>query len=292
MDLTYMSSKSDLIRCTNIERIDSVQAVKVKRIIAVLIVITVSIGGCKTILYVFSDPLPQRVNDGDTDQKAEEIIDDMWLAINARAWFKAEGVEWTFRNSRHYVWHKRLGRVKVDLNESISVYIDTPTGRGRAFKLGQPLDVLTEAKYVVKSIKHFNNDSFWLAAPFKTRDRGTQRSLVSDQEGEGVLVYYKSGGTTPGDRYLWRLDTDHKPRSWQLWVQLIPLKGMTFTWEDWRLTSSGVLISHLHRSPMFDVFLRNVKVTLTFEELKIKDSYLTSSEWESLLNEPLLRPDP
>ena len=263
-----------------------------KRIIAVLIVITVSIGGCKAILYVFSDPLPRSLNNQETDQRAEEIIDDMWQAINAQAWSKAEGVEWTFRNSRHYVWHKRLARVRVDLSDSMSVYIDTPTGRGRAFKLGQPLDVLTEAKYVVKAIKHFNNDSFWLAAPFKVRDHGTRRSLISDQEGEGVLVHYASGGTTPGDSYLWRLDTGHKPQSWQLWVQLIPIKGVVFTWDDWRLTSSGALISHLHRSQLFDVFLRDVKVTPTFEELNIKDSYLTSSEWESLLNEPLLRSDP
>ena len=236
-------------------------------------------GGCSAIFYLFSDPIPSTDIDQATQARAEALIDQMWTALNAPAWFAAEGAEWTFPGGRHYVWHKRLGRVRVDLSETSAVYLDTTTGRGRAFEGGQALDQAIGEAHVARAIRHFNNDSFWLAAPFKVRDLGTQRSLVSDEAGEGILVYYASGGSTPGDRYLWRLNADHQPKLWQLWVQIIPVKGVSFTWEDWRRTASGALVSHMHRSKVLNVSLRDVKVVTRFEELKVKDTYLTSAEW-------------
>ena len=242
------------------------------------------------LVYMLSDPLPQKSNGQVAQARVEQLIDKMWKTLNAPAWFAAEGAEWTFRNQHHYLWHKRLGRVRVDLNPSLSVYIEPHTGRGRAFMRGEPLDASDQSKYIAQAIKAFHNDSFWLAAPFKVRDPGTHRSLVSDAEGEGVLVYYKTGGTTPGDRYLWRLGKNDQPKSWQLWVKIIPVQGMIFTWEDWRPSSSGALIAHHHRSKILDITLQKIKVTRTFTELASGDPHLTSPQWESLMSgAPLTR---
>ena len=241
------------------------------------------VGGCSAIFYLFSEPLPSIEIDQKKQARAEALIDTMWTALNAPAWFAAEGAEWTFRNDRHYVWHKHLGRVKVDLSETLTVYLDISTSRGRAFERGQALDRTAGTAHVARAIKAFNNDSFWLAAPFKARDPGTQRSLVTDESGEGVLVYYTSGGSTPGDRYLWRFSTNHHPKLWQLWVHIIPVKGVRFTWEDWRRTTSGALISHLHQSKVLNVYLQDVKVVSHFDELEVNDAYLTSAEWSHLM---------
>ena len=183
---------------------------KVQRLKLVLISFTLFVGGCSALMYIFSDPLPQSSKDQAAQERVETLIDHMWQALNAPAWFAAEGVEWTFRK-HHYLWHKRLNRVRVDLSPSLSVYIETLTGRGRAFMRGEPLDTPDQPGYIAQAIMAFNNDSFWLAAPFKVRDPGTHRSLVSDAEGEGILVYYTSGGTTPGDRYLWRFNQQNQP---------------------------------------------------------------------------------
>jgi hypothetical protein len=48
-----------------------------------------------------------------------------------------------------------------------------------------------------KGNDYFNNDSFWLIAPFKLRDAGTTRSIVM-QDNQALMITYASG-STPGD---------------------------------------------------------------------------------------------
>ena len=80
---------------------------------------------------------------------------------------------------------------------------------------------------IEKAVKYFNNDSFWLLAPYKIFDKGTKRSLVTLDDGhEGLLVTYTTGGTTPGDSYLWHLDSTGKPVSFQMWVSSLPIDGL------------------------------------------------------------------
>ncbi|MEO1030455.1 MAG: hypothetical protein AAFX55_03570 [Bacteroidota bacterium] len=67
--------------------------------------------------------------------------------------------------------------------------------------------------YIDKAKAYFNNDSFWLVAPYKVFDPGTERRLVTTEDGkDALLVTYTSGGTTPGDSYLWHFDNSGKPK--------------------------------------------------------------------------------
>lgn len=241
------------------------------------------IGGCSAIWYLVSDPLPTTETQAEATLEVERLVDKMWSALNASAWFEAEGAAWTFRGKHRYVWDKRRGRARVKLSDELTVYFEPHTGRGRAFLKGQPAEESSQAELIAEAIKKFNNDSFWLAAPFKARDPGTQRSLVRDEEGVGILVYYASGGTTPGDRYLWRLDESGRPRLWQLWVQIIPVQGVTFSWEGWAATRSGAWIAHQHRSTLLDVPVQDVRVTRLFAELGVEDPHLNSTEWSELM---------
>lgn len=59
------------------------------------------------------------------------------------------------------------------------------------------------------------NDSYWLIAPFKLRDAGTQvraggKRTVDGAEYETLEISYAGVGLTPGDRYTWYLDPKTK----------------------------------------------------------------------------------
>ena len=123
---------------------------------------------------VLSEPLPQ----GQKGEVAEQLAQKMFKALNAQAFFQAEGTKWSFRG-HHYIWHKGLNRVRVQLDDDLFIYLDLNSQKGWALEAQQRLKPLSEADAVKKAMKAFNNDSFWAFAPFKIIDPGTQRALVA-----------------------------------------------------------------------------------------------------------------
>jgi hypothetical protein len=89
-------------------------------------------------------------------------------------------------------------------------------------------------KAVSRAIRYFNNDSFWLVAPYKLNDPGVSLSSVKVPKGHGLLVTYTQGGSTPGDTYLWLLDENYFPRAWKMWVKMLPLGGVKSEWMGWQ----------------------------------------------------------
>ena len=57
------------------------------------------------------------------------------------------------------------------------------------------------------------------------------------------------------------------PKSWKLWVSIIPIKGVGFSWEDWKTTDSGVLIATKHNNPLINVNIENVKADTSIANL-------------------------
>ena len=47
---------------------------------------------------------------------------------------------------------------------------------------------------------------------------------------DALLVKYTSGGTTPGDAYLWLLDEDFIPKSYKMFVPSMKMEGTPATW--------------------------------------------------------------
>ncbi|WP_373518615.1 hypothetical protein [Pricia sp.] len=116
------------------------------------------------------------------------------------------------------------------------------------------------AELIEKAVSNFNNDSFWLVAPFKVFDSGTGRSLVTLEDGsDGLMITYTSGGTTPGDSYLWKLNQKGLPESFRMWVEIIPIGGLEATWEDWQIMESGVFLPTSHQLGPMDFKMEDVK---------------------------------
>ena len=61
------------------------------------------------------------------------------------------------------------------------------------------------------------------------------------------MVTYTKGGTTPGDTYVWLFDEKGNPKSFKMWVDLIPIGGLEASWNDWILTDSKIKLPTVHK---------------------------------------------
>ena len=214
---------------------------KLFRILAVaLLVLIIS-------LFAFYLIKNESLPEGKSGPEADQVAQEMMATLNKLAWDSTSNVSWTFKGIHQYEWNRvnHSVLVKWDGNE-ILLY----TEKGSAEVIKSKADKLrpeAKANLISQAFDYFNNDSFWLYAPFKAFDPGTERSLVTLTDGrEGLKVKYNSGGSTPGDSYVWLLDENHRPTAVKMWVSILPLGGMEFTWENYTELSSGALIAQDH----------------------------------------------
>jgi hypothetical protein len=208
---------------------------KILKIIGLLITVTM----VAIILYCFAknESLPT----GTPGKEADELAEKMMLSINKKAFDNTEILKWSFRGKHHYEWKKQEGLVNVSWeNASVTVNLnDYSKSIGESPKL------------IETAIKFFNNDSFWLIAPYKVFDQGVERSIVKIDGKDALLVKYTSGGTTPGDSYLWILDENYTPVYFKMWTQIIPIGGISATWNDLITTDSGIKLPKSHTLSIF-----------------------------------------
>ena len=97
-------------------------------------------------------------------------------------------------------------------------------------------------------------------APYKVFDPGVVRSSVTTADNkEALLVTYTSGGSTPGDAYLWHFDTNGTPVRYQMWVNILPIGGLEASWSDWVTTSTGAQLPTFHKLLAFGLEIEGVK---------------------------------
>ncbi|TVZ59946.1 hypothetical protein NA63_2489 [Flavobacteriaceae bacterium MAR_2010_105] len=208
------------------------------------------------VYFKYNEKLPVSSQPEQADILAHKMLD----ALDHEAFDNTNYIEWVFKKRRYYKWKKNQNhctvywkdyKVELDLNDPNSsiVYIHNFSVDGDLAK-----------ELIEKAVTYFNNDSFWLVAPYKVFDKGTQRSLVTLDNGElGLLVTYSSGGTTPGDSYLWHLDTSGKPNKFQMWVSMLPIDGLAASWTDWTTTESGAQLPTLHTLLFLGIEITDIK---------------------------------
>ncbi len=208
-------------------------------------------------LYVkYDEDLPT----GTKGEQAEQLATKMLNALDFESYKNTNYIEWTFKNRHHFKWNKADNICDVYWkNYKVNLNLDD-TSSCKAFE--NDLQIIGEdAKALIaKAINYFNNDSFWLVAPYKVFDKGTERSVVTLENGKkGLLVTYTSGGSTPGDSYLWHLDANGKPTSFQMWVDILPIGGLEATWTDWTTTESGAQLPTFHKMMVLGLEITDVK---------------------------------
>ncbi|SOE22868.1 hypothetical protein SAMN06298216_3271 [Spirosomataceae bacterium TFI 002] len=199
----------------------------------VLVVLLIAV--VATCSYI-SKPLPEATS----GVQAEELADKMWNSLNKPAWDSTRYVSWSFRGEHHYKWDKEANLAEITWDDYL-VLLNPDQVNGVAYEKG--VKVEDPSKLIDKAWGFWCNDMFWLTAPFKIRDKGTKLSLTNDNN---LMVQYESGGVTPGDAYIWILDENGIPMSYDMHVSIIPVKGLNATWETWENISSGAKLSTMH----------------------------------------------
>ncbi|HKK79227.1 MAG TPA: hypothetical protein VJ933_06340 [Phaeodactylibacter sp.] len=204
---------------------------------------------------------------GEQGPAAEAMAEKMLEAINYEAWQNTRFLRWTFPGGHHYTWDKTKGLVQVRWGDT-EVLLRTDDVTGKAWRKRELLKGEAAEEAIETAWGYFCNDSFWLNAPAKVFDAGTQRSLVELEDGgKGLLVEYKSGGVTPGDAYLWRLDENGLPKSFEMWVSIIPVGGLEASWEGWTTLATGARLSTAHDLGLFTTEISNLKGGNTLESV-------------------------
>ena len=229
-----------------------------KKIVKSIAYVLLSFGALGFVLFFyFNEPEPE----GKVGAEADAMAMRMLTSLNDSAWKATRYVHWSFRNGNTYMWDKDRNHVTVTIGNR-KVLLDANSVTGSVFDGDEPL-VGEEADEAVNSAwRSFCNDGFWVYAPYKVFDEGTVRSIVTLADGtEALKVTYMQGGVTPGDSYVWILDESGRTKAWKLWVKIIPLGGVTFTWTDWVQLSTGAWIATDHYSALLNVPITDLQGT-------------------------------
>lgn len=223
-------------------------------ILGVLLLLILAFG---VLYFIYNEQLPE----GTTGPQADLLAQKMLKAINEDAYNNTRYLEWSFIDGAHqYKWDKENGKVDVKWDDYTVKLNLNNTSNSIVNKEGTTLSAKESRDLTNTAWDYFNNDSFWLVAPFKVFDKGTTRSIVTLDDGsEGLLVTYSSGGTTPGDSYLWKLQTNGFPESFQMWAGVIPIGGVEATWDDWQVMESGVFLPTSHKMGPVTLFIGDAK---------------------------------
>ena len=222
-----------------------------------------------TVMANFSFSQDKPLPTGEQGEKADQLAQKVLSAINYEAWKSTRFVQWTFVEKRNFVWDKFEQTVCVTWDENKVIY-STDTEKGIAFVSGKSVTEPGKLEKLIKNaVDAFNNDSFWLNAPSKVFSPGTERRLVSSENGDQLLITYTSGGSTPGDSYLWTLDENGRPTKWEMWVEIIPQGGVPTTWENWTETKTGAMISMKHLSGDREIPVTNVKTSQSVSDMDL-----------------------
>ncbi|WP_241489659.1 hypothetical protein [Lacinutrix algicola] len=208
-------------------------------------------------LYIkYNEDLPV----GEKTAQADVLANKMLNALNYDAYKTTDYIEFTFKKRHHYKWNKTENtcevywknyKVNLDLNDS---------SKSEAFQNDIKIETQERNALIEKAISYFNNDTFWVVAPYKVFDEGTTRSIVTLENNEqALLVTYSSGGSTPGDSYLWHLDEAGKPKSFQMWVGILPINGLEASWSDWTTTETGAMLPTFHKMMVLGLEIEGIK---------------------------------
>ncbi|MEP3836026.1 MAG: hypothetical protein ABJM36_00165 [Algibacter sp.] len=194
-------------------------------------------------------------------EQADALANKMLNALDYQAYKNTNYIEWTFKKRHHYEWDKSKNICNVYWKQYKVVLNLNDTSKSKVY-INNFINKSNMAQELIeKALSYFNNDSFWLVAPYKVFDKGVERRLVNINTKEALLVTYKSGGSTPGDSYLWLMDNNGKPTAFKMWVSILPIEGLEASWSDWTTTETGAQLPTFHNFLFFGLEIDHLKTT-------------------------------
>lgn len=236
---------------------------KVRSILGlVLIVLLVGVG---VMWVMLSHSRPKGV----AGPAADALARKMQRAVAIDKWKKIGVVRWVFRGTDHLLWDRKRGLVRVRWGKGIEVLFraSATTPQDGIVKRNGKLLSTKRAKYLKGAFARWINHRFWLNPLARLFDKGTVRKLVKREGQEHLLVEYSSGGVTPGDAYFFLLGKDLLPKAWQMFVGIIPIKGVQISFEGWIKVAGGAKISTLHQSGLLKLKLTGIKAAADIKGL-------------------------
>ena len=229
------------------------------------------LGALLAVVLALASCLGHALPEGKPGPEAEALAQRYAQAAGGDAWARTGAVRFVFRKDTQHLWDKQrnLDRVKLIASGEV-VLLDVGKKTGRAYDAtGTELTGERAGKLVDKAYARFCNDTFWLNPLAKLFDEGVTRTRVVDKDGESLLIHYASGGKTPGDSYQWLAGPGELPRAWRMFVQIIKIKGLEMTWEDWVTLPTGAKVATRHRALGMDALrLSDVSGAATLEALE------------------------
>jgi hypothetical protein len=234
-----------------------------KRILLVLLLLSIVLAS--SCLFFGSPPEGQR------GSAAEELATRLENGVNLNAWRQIKAITWVFYGKNTHIWDRtrQLAYVRYGEKEDLTeVLFETQSKRGIALRAGQRVtDAEEEKKLVQSGYSRWINDSFWLNPVATLRNPGVALGAVPD-EPSSLLVRYGSGGVTPGDTYKLKLDANGRMSGWEMWVQVVPIKGSKASFEKWVQLPGGAWVSTYHKLALgIELTLDNIKTAETAAEL-------------------------
>jgi hypothetical protein len=201
-----------------------------------------------------------RAADESTD-KGQQLATDLWKASGGENWARVKEVHFTFvvENegkplfSAQHVWNVAAGTDEVKWKDK----------QGKDHQVTANLVAPASDDEGKTAYARWVNDSYWLLAPLKIRDRGVKVEAggLKDLNGvacETVRLKFDNVGLTPTDQYVLYIDPKTKlPLAWDY----IPQSGtgMQATWEKFQLFG-GLNLATEHNFNGKTIKLADIKV--------------------------------
>lgn len=235
-----------------------------KRLKLIAVFTLIILGLILSLPWILSKPMPK----GLPGPQADALAIKMQKALNDSVFNSTRYFKWSYRgDSNRYLWDKEMGIVWIQWKENKARLHLANTKRSEVWQNGTPIKGELRKKLLENAMDLFNNDSFWLVAPYKVFDEGTERRLVNWEGEQGLLVTYTTGGSTPGDSYLWMLNDNGFPNSFHMWVNRLPIGGLEASWDDWMITQTGTYLPNSHKIGPITLFMGPVETYDKAEEI-------------------------
>ena len=216
--------------------------IKTSKIILKIAAILISIAAILflAVYLKYNSTLPKGIK----GEKASTLAFNISKSIGYEAYEHTNFISWNV-NGYFYKWNKKNKVVDVKWGKNHVLYNQNEPQKSILISPKNSAPKIIK-KLITKAESKFNNDSFWLVAPFKLFDKGVELSYIeaSKTENASLLVTYKSGGTTPGDSYQWFVDEKFVPTHFKMWVQIIPIGGVPAIWTNWKTMQPGFKLAH------------------------------------------------